>query len=240
LIAAQPQNNDPRAASTYHALTFGWICGELVRRIDGRSIGSFFREEIADPLALEIWIGLPADLEPRVSRVEMSPHWGASPASISANLERDELLRSVFANPRRYEPEHFPWNETSWHVAEVPAANAIATARAVATLYGSLDELLGSATLNLVQERQSATHDSLSGIEIAFGAGFQLQTSRQLFGPVARALGHSGSGGSRHGFWPDERVGFSYAMNLMRDDPEDDRAVALLAALHDGVRGTRR
>src|SRR5262249_47251393 len=61
LLAEQPQNADPRAIDVYHALTFGWLCGELVRRVDGRTIGRFFAEEVASPLRLELWLGLPAE-----------------------------------------------------------------------------------------------------------------------------------------------------------------------------------
>src|SRR4051812_11343766 len=67
LLAAQATETDPRAVAAYHPLTYGWLCGELIRRVDGRSIGRFFAEEVAGPLGLEIWIGLPAALEPRVA-----------------------------------------------------------------------------------------------------------------------------------------------------------------------------
>ncbi len=101
LVASQPLSSDPRAEATYHALTFGWICGEVLRRIDGREIGRFFAEEVAGPLGLEIRIGLPEDLQERVARVELAPGWGTSPSFAPERLASDPLLRSVFGNPAR-------------------------------------------------------------------------------------------------------------------------------------------
>ena len=82
LLAAQPQSADPRAATCYHALTFGWLCGELVLRTDGRSIGRFFAEEVAGPLELDLWIGLPEEQEPRVATIELG-----------SDVELDTLVR---------------------------------------------------------------------------------------------------------------------------------------------------
>ena len=75
LLAAQPQETDPRAAGAYHGMTYGWLCGELIRRVDGRTVGRFFADEIATPLGLEIWIGLPPTLEHRVARLEFGRDW---------------------------------------------------------------------------------------------------------------------------------------------------------------------
>ncbi|GGM36368.1 serine hydrolase domain-containing protein [Dactylosporangium sucinum] len=226
LVAAQPQSNDRRAADTYHTLTFGWLCGELLRRIDGRTVGRFFAEEVAGPLGIEAWIGLPAALEPRVARLELDLHAPGPP-------EHDAFARSVLANPVRRERLGFPGNERAWHAAEVPAANGIATARAVALLYGRLDRLVGAATLDLARRPLSVRVDPLHGGAMAFGVGFQVQTEAQPFGPPPDAFGHGGFGGSLHGRWPGSRVGFSYATNLLRDDPGDRRAARVLAALHD-------
>jgi CubicO group peptidase (beta-lactamase class C family) len=233
LLAAQAQNQDPRAASTYHALTYGWLCGELVRRVDGRSLGCFFEEEVAQPLGLELWIGLPKEFESRVARVELGPDWGSAPPFNATQLACDPLLRSVFANPIRYDPAGFPWNERAWHAAEVPAANAIGTARSIAVLYGNLDKILSRETLDLLRRPLSCERDTLLGGPMSFGVGFQLQTNELApFGPPPEAFGHGGSGGSRHGCWPEQRIGFSYAMNLMRDDVDDVRAASLLEALY--------
>ena len=228
LLASQPRSGDPRARLTYHAVTFGWLCGELVRRVDGRSLGQFFSQEIARPLDLEMWIGLPPELEPRTSTVELAPTWTSA---ADEQLAPDPLRRSV-ENPPRYQPESsFPWNEPAWHAAEVPSSNGIATARSVARYYANLDRVLSQPTLRLGTTVLSTRHDPLLGRVTSFGVGFQLQTELRTLGPMADAYGHGGAGGSVHGRWPRHRLGFSYAMNQLRDDPRDVRAAALLAAL---------
>jgi CubicO group peptidase (beta-lactamase class C family) len=235
LVAAQPRSTDPRAARTYHALTYGWICGELVRRVTEMSVGRFFDEEIARPRRLEIWLGLPEELEPRVSRVSVAPGWGAAGALSAQRLAADPLLRSI-ANPVRYDPQSsFPWNERLWHAAEVPGANAIGAARSIAAMYGDIETLLSPATLELAQQPLSSRLDALVSKPMSFGVGFQLQTEELQFGPPADAFGHGGAGGSCHGFWPTQRVGFSYSMNLLRDDSDDVRARRLLETLYECV-----
>lgn len=232
LLARQPRSRDPRATRTYHAVTFGWLCGELLRRVDGRSIGRFFAEEVARPLDLDLWIGLPPGLEPRVSTVELAPTWTGTSGSADGRLAMDPLRRAV-ENPPRYQPESFPWNEPAWHAAEVPSSNGIGTARSVARFYARLDRLLSPATLQLGRTALSTRYDPLLDRPTSFGVGFQLQTDTLTLGPVPDAFGHGGAGGSVHGRWPRQRLGFSYAMNLLRDDPGDTRGAALLGALQD-------
>ena len=231
LLARQPRSADPRATRTYHAATFGWLCGELVRRVDGRSIGLFFADEIARPLDLEIWIGLPAELEPRVSVVELSPTWGGG-IGILAGDQADDPLRRAVDNPPRYDEENFPWNERAWHAAEVPSSNGIGTARSIARFYASLDRLLSPETLRLGSTPLSTRYDPLLGKVTSFGVGFELQTGRLPLGPPADAFGHGGAGGSKHGRWPRQRLGFSYVMNLLCDESADVRGTALLDALY--------
>jgi CubicO group peptidase (beta-lactamase class C family) len=232
LVAAQPRFEDPRAARAYHPLTFGWICGELVRRIDGREIGRFFAEEVARPLDLEIYIGLPERLEPRVSRLELAESWNAS--GIFGDGGEDELLRAVWANPVVWTRETLPWNSAAYHRAEIAGAGGIATARAMAGLYASLGRLLSPEALALGATELEHRHDPLVDESASFGVGFELQCEQVRFGPPADGFGHTGAGGSVHGRWPSAGIGFSYAMNLMRDDcPEGDpRPSALLEALY--------
>jgi CubicO group peptidase (beta-lactamase class C family) len=231
LLARQARSRDPRASRTYHAVTFGWLCGELIHRVDGRSVGQFFDQEIARPLDLEIWIGLPHDLEQRVSTVELAPTWTGS----ADDALMTDPLRRVLANPPRYQPGSFPWNEPAWHAAEVPSSNGIGTPRSVARFYASLDKLLSPATLQLGSTVLSSRFDPLLDRLTSFGVGFQLQTDRFTLGPVPDAFGHGGAGGSVHGRWPRQRLGFSYGMNMLRDDPGDQRAAALLRTLYDCV-----
>jgi CubicO group peptidase (beta-lactamase class C family) len=233
LLAAQAQSGDERAGRAYHALTYGWLCGELVHRIDGRSMGHFFAEEVAQPLDLELFIGMPAELEARVSRLELAGTWGKGTVFDPELAARDDLVRAVWANPPVWTRDGFPWNDPVYHQAEIPAANAIGTARAIATLYGSLDRLISPEILALSRTELERRYDPLAGEPQRFGAGFELQTEHKLFGPPPEAFGHSGAGGSIHGAWPTQRIGFSYAMNLMHDHQNGDpRPQALLDALH--------
>lgn len=239
-IAAQPQETDSRAADMYHPLTYGWLCGELVRRVDGRSVGTFFRDEIAVPLELEIWIGLPPDLEPRVANLSYGPDWGTTVPG-EDGCEDDELLGRVWNNPPLFPADHIPWNSRASHAAEIPGLGAIGSARSIARLHGCLAlggeldgvRLLSASTIERSREVIVSRRDPLLGEHQVFGLGFELQNELSKFGPPGEALGYSGAGGSIHGSWPREGVGFSYSMNEMRDDgPIDSRARALLRATY--------
>lgn len=238
LLAAQAQFTDPRAARCYHPLTFGWLCGELLRRVDGRSIGRFFAEVVAEPLELEIYIGLPEELEPRVSRLELFESWPTLPYFDPSQIAEDPLSSAAWSNPPLFVRESFPWNGRLFHAAEIPGGGAIATARSMATLYGNLDRILAPETLALATAELERRVDGFSPpeetLEAVYGAGFALQSDLMEMGPPADAFGFGGAGGSTHGRWPGLEVGFSYAMNMMRDDfPEVDlRSQALLEALY--------
>jgi CubicO group peptidase (beta-lactamase class C family) len=242
-LAAQPQETDPRTAVVYHPITYGWLCAELVRRADpaGRSVGRFLADEVVGPLGLELWLGLPAQLEERVATLRYGPEWGLS-VGREDPFPGDALWTAIWANPPLFPPgEPPPWNRRAWHAAEIPAANAIGTARSLARIYGALAcggaldgaRLLSPQGVARASAQLSAGTDAFTDEPLAFGVGFELQTGAATFGPAAQAFGHTGAGGSVHGAWPAQRTGFSYAMNELRDDPEGDpRARALLAALH--------
>jgi CubicO group peptidase (beta-lactamase class C family) len=225
----------PGSRLAYHALTYGWLAGELVRRTDGRTVGRFLAEEIAEPLGLDLWIGLPAELEPRVARLRRAADY--VPA---ITPDADPLVATVYANPDFLTGERFVWNDPAYHRAEIPGANAIATARSVAQLYGVLacggGELLREETVALGRTELARAPCALTGYPYAFGVGFELQTEVRAFGPPEDAFGHTGAGGSAHGAWPSLRVGFSYATNELRSYETDTRARRLLAALHEAVR----
>lgn len=249
LLAGQAMETDPRAGFVYHPLTFGWLGGELVRRVDGRSVGHFFAEEVARPLGLEIWIGTSPELEDRVARLEYAPDWGDSFSVSEAEAAADDLKAAIWANPPGHTPDDVFWNLPAFHQAEIPAATAIGTARSIARLYGCLargGELEGArvisdAMLDRGRRERSSGKDPFLGDPMRFALGFQLQTGLGVFGPPADAFGHSGAGGSVHGAWPTERVGVSYAMNQLRNSaPVDPRAQALLTSLHRAVQAHRR
>ncbi len=237
ILAAQAPNPDPRAALCYHALTYGWLCGELVRQVDGRSVGKFFEDEVAGPLGVEFWIGLPEAQEPRVTTLELAPDWGLKAPRGPEDFARDPLLRSVWGNPPIFDRAAFFWNDRALHAAEMPGANGIGAARGVAKIYGCLatggSPLLSTETLALGRTVLADGWDALHEDRRRVGVGFNLQTETMNYGPAEDAFGHGGAGGSNHGAWPELGVGWSYAMNLMRDgERPDPRPKALLEALH--------
>ncbi|WP_027006145.1 serine hydrolase domain-containing protein [Conexibacter woesei] len=243
LLADQPPDPDPRAADVYHAFTYGWLCGEVVRRAAGRDVGTFFAEEVAGPLGLDLWIGLPPEHEPRVStlRYAPAPGWSGGPAGDPAAVAADDLRAGVWANPPVFPPDGIPWNRPDWHRAQIPGAGAIGTARSIARLYaclargGEMDgvRLLSAATLAAGTAERSRRREPLLDEPVAFGVGFQRNTEREPYGPAPDAFGHGGAGGSCHCAWPSRRVGLSYAMNTLRDDElVDPRAQALMRALY--------
>ncbi len=245
LLGDQGMETDPRAAFVYHPLTYGWLCGEIVRRVDGRSVGAFFAEEIARPLGLDLWIGIGPELEDRVARLEYAPDWGTTFSVSAAEAAADPLRAAIWANPPGHTPEDNFWNLPAFHQAEIPAATAIGTARSIARLYGCLARggeldgvrIVSEDTLVSGRRERSRGVDPFLGEPMAFGVGFQLQTEIMAFGPPPDAYGHRGAGGSVHGVWPTERIGVSYAMNQLRaSQMVDPRADALLTSLYSAVK----
>lgn len=227
-VAAEAPYWEPGTRLAYHALTYGWICDDLVRRVDGRSVSRFFAEEVAAPLGLQAWIGLPPELEPRVIALVRGGDYrltfeGDEPSPLVATVYGDLL-------------GGFLWNDPAVHRAEIPGAGAIAAPRSVARLYGQLGDLLSAETIALGQTELSRGPCAITGRPYAFGVGFELQTELERFGPPADAYGHTGSGGSTHGAWPSHGVGFSYAVDELRLEAGDDRSRRVLAALHAAVR----
>jgi CubicO group peptidase (beta-lactamase class C family) len=245
LLAEQPAIHPPGAAFYYHALTFGWLCGELVRRIDGRSVGRFFRDEIATPLGLDAWIGLPDEHEPRVARLVGDAGFGAQRHDDQARPERDPVAWSIWGNPGRFTTGELPANARYWHRAEVPASNGIASARSIARLYGCLARggeidgvrLVSPETVELGTAGQVRDVEPYLNRTMAYAVGFQLQTEFEPLGPPQDAFGHVGAGGSVHAAWPEWRAGISYLTNTLRDsdDGRDPRSTALLQAAHDAL-----
>jgi CubicO group peptidase (beta-lactamase class C family) len=228
----------PVGAATYHALTYGWLCDALVRRVDGRSIGRFVADEIAAPLGLDLSIGTPAERARRAAEMRQAPNYALS--AFLTDGEPDPRLAYVYGNP----PILGGWNDPAMLALEVPGANCVTTARSLARLYGCLAmggeldgvRLLQPETVELGRRQLSAGEDPLSGRFLRFGVGFELAPNPSELGPAADAFGHTGSGGSSHGAWPSRRTGFSFTMSEMRPENDDGRAGRILATLHAAVR----
>ena len=130
--AAEAPFWEPGTQVAYHALTYGWLCDGLVRRVDGRSVGRFFAEEVAAPLGLDLWIGLPEEQDGRVARLSAAADYGITYLGDGP----EPLLEAVYGSIARAAAS--AWNEPAFHRAEIPGANAIGDARSIARLYGCL------------------------------------------------------------------------------------------------------
>jgi CubicO group peptidase (beta-lactamase class C family) len=236
-IAAEPPLTEP-GRPCYHALTYGWLAAELVRRVDGRSIGRMAAEELAEPLGLDIAIGVDPSSPLAAGLATVRP---AADYALSAYLsdDPDPRLRLVYGNPPLGPPS---WNDPGLLALEVPAVNAVATARSLAGLYGGLvrpeDPLVRPETLAIGCSEASCGDDPLSGRPLRFGpTGYELAGTPSELGPPQDAFGHTGAGGGSHGAWPSLRTGFSYVTADLRPENADGRARDLLGALHTAIAG---
>jgi CubicO group peptidase (beta-lactamase class C family) len=191
--------------------TFGWIVGEVVRRVTGRTLGTFFREDVAAPLGLDFWVGLPEELEPRVAR--LVPPKGDMQAFFDA-LGDDVLLGRATTGPSGHFAYDDMWNRRELHACELPSSNGIGDARSLARLYASLigdvDDvrMLQAGTLARATEQQVRGPDKVILTETAFGLGFMLPPSVNAR-VRSSAFGHAGAGGSLA--YADPRAGFAFA-----------------------------
>ncbi len=234
-LAAQAPAADPRAAFMYHAITWGWLVDELVRRVDGRTVSRFFAEEFAVPLGLEVWIGLPEELQWRAATM-------VAPDGVLVDGPWTELNRP---NPLWVPGAEKIWNSFEYASGGLAAVGGFATARGMARFYASLlgevdgVRVLTPETIELGRQEIRRGIEPTWGSEIAYGAGFELQTPDARLGDPADTFGHAGAGGSRHAAWPSRETAYSYLMNEVRVGP-DDRSLTLLSALSRGSRATAR
>ena len=222
VLAAEAPWWEPGTQHGYHALTFGFLVGEVVRRVDGRTLGAYFREELAAPLGLDFHIGFGAELDERVAEMLPAPPPAAGAPNLFANMDPESLVSKVFNNPTSG-PGMV--NSRAWRAAEIPAANGHGTARGLARIYGALarDGVLdGRRVLSPTQIAAANTEQAygkdqvLAPLHTRFGLGFFLTQPMIPFGPNPRSFGHPGAGGSIAFADPDARVGFAYVMNQMQ------------------------
>ncbi|MFI5316603.1 MAG: serine hydrolase domain-containing protein [Myxococcota bacterium] len=230
-LAAQQPLWEPGTRSGYHALTFGHLIGELLRRIDGRSLGRFFREEVAEKLGAEFWIGLPESEEPRVA--EMIPPDPPAPLSEPPRPGDDHYeFRRALANPAVTQAIA---NTRAWRAAEVPAANGQANARGAARVLaalacgGALDgvRLLRESSVATAITEQCYGRDLVLG-PMRWGLGLMLVSKDLPLSPNPRTFGHGGWGGSFALGDCDARVSLAYVMNRMSQGTTGDRRLGRL------------
>ncbi|MCV7173282.1 beta-lactamase family protein [Mycobacterium manitobense] len=222
LAAAEPWWS-PGTAQGYHMVSFGFILGELVRRVTGRTLGQYLRTEIAEPLGIDVHIGLPAAEHHRCADMIGKPHIrdvlaaGDAPAMPVSLAEHPKAGLSVAMG-------HIPDDElgshalTRWRRGEFPATNAHVSAIGMATFYNALAQgkLLSPEHLDLVRICQGGNDtDLVLGSRVAdhgWGLGYMLN-QRRVAGPNPRSFGHGGSGGSFAFADLENRIGYAYVMN---------------------------
>src|SRR3954451_13329133 len=229
-LAAQAPQWEPGTAAGYHSLTQGFLVGEVVRRVTGRSLGAFFAAEVAGPLGADFSIGLPAEHDSRVAPTVPPPgqddDYAASAPGTSAAPTAGTAVRVRDGN------------SLAWRRAEIPAASGFGNARSVAVVQSGMAcggsvggvRLLSPAGCDLAGQEQFSGEDRRLGMRVRWGLGYG------LFGS---SLGWGGWGGSLVLIDPENHMAVAYVTNQMREPADDDRGLDLVMAAYDGLPGVR-
>ncbi len=225
-LAAQTPWWRPGERHGYHALTYGWLVGQVIRNITGMTVGQYLKREITGPLGLDLHIGLdPAEHSRSATMIMLG----------RPTLHRDAVrfAAAIVKNPRGPTASAFtnPWsivtgvNTKAWRSAEIPAANGQSTARALAGLYGALaaggsngnTEILSPAMIEQCAAEAVCGQDTVLKLSTRFGPGFMLNQDNPSgnFGPGEKSFGHPGAGGCLGFADPDRKLGFGYIINKM-------------------------
>ncbi len=238
-LAAEEPWWEPGSASGYHAMTYGFLVGEVIRRISGKTPGVFLRDEVTRPLGADFHIGLAASEDSRIA--DMVPPLPQEMAAAGAGLVPDSLLAKVMGNPLVMPAVA---NQRAWRAAEIPAANGHGNARSVARIMAALAcggstggvRLLGEKSIARAIETQSDGKDLVLPLAIRWGLGFILSSPELPFGPNPRTFGHGGWGGSLGIADRDARVSWAYVMNKMSPGTTGDaRSAPMVTALYSAL-----
>lgn len=228
-LAAQSPLWTPGSRVAYHALTYGYLLAEVLRRVTGRSVGTLVRELLAEPYGLDLHLGAPASLDKRVARLDRAPDYRIS------TFLHDPARRAIVERMYRgiLDSGDLP-NKPEYRRAELAGGGALGTARSMAKLYDLLTTggLVSASTLARCTRTWSEGLDVINDRPLRFGLGFELADSLGTYGPAEVAFGHSGAGGGRHGAWPEAELGFSFTTAELRSEDADGPADRLLAALY--------
>ncbi|MEN8161668.1 MAG: serine hydrolase domain-containing protein [Myxococcota bacterium] len=236
-LAAQAPWWEPGTQSGYHAVTQGYLQGEIVRRVTGRSIGTFFREEVAEPLGADFHIGLDAKHDHRVGelippRIGLGAAAAPAPGSVAARTFAGYALTAREPQTR------------AWRAAEIPAAGGTGNARSVARIHsalacgGAVDgvSLLSAAGVDRVLDEQTRGTDLVMGVPLVFGMGFGINDPSFPVSPNPRAFFWGGWGGSLAIIDLDSRTSIAYVMNRMEADLMGDlRGGSIAAAVYQSL-----
>ncbi len=230
LLAAQEPWWEPGTASGYHAVTQGYLEGEIVRRITGQTIGEFAAKEITGPLGADFHIGTPPECDARVGHV-------IPPATLLSDVvDRDSLAAQMFRHPTMGAGAA---NTIPWRRAEIPAAGGHGNARSVAMIHAPMAcggeangvRLLSATGADPVFDEQTYAQDLVLPLKLRHGIGFGLPSAEMPISPSERACFWGGWGGSIIVIDLDQRMTYSYVMNRMGEGTTGDLrgAMPLLA-----------
>ncbi len=239
LLAAQAPWWEPGTASGYHAITQGYLVGEVVRRVAGESVGTFFAKELAGPLGADFHIGTPEECDPRVALV--IPPSGPLPIP----EDPSEVLLKTFGNPPISAPQSW---EIPWRRAEIPAGGGHGNARSVAMVQSALSNggetggtrLLSAKGCEAVFDEQIQGVDLILGLPVRLGMNYGLNSADLPISPNPRACFWGGWGGSIVVNDFDARMTVAYVMNRMGEGTMGDTrgASLVMAALLTDVSGS--
>ena len=227
-LAAMAPLWPPGTASGYHPITFGYLAGEIFRRIDGRTMGTALRQDLAEPLGLDLWIGLPDAEAPRLAELQRPtalPDFGPMNAATRAAF----LTRWAQPGGR---------GADAWRRFELPSATGHATALALARVMGGLandgwldgETLLSPALIAEAARQRIRGPDLVLPFEISWGAGFMRNETVHPWGQGDQTFGHAGWGGSCAFADPERRLGGAYVMNRQSAELLGDRRPRRLIA----------
>jgi CubicO group peptidase (beta-lactamase class C family) len=246
MAAAEPWW-EPGTRHGYHAVTFGHLVGEVIRRVTGLTVGEYFKKEIAEPLGIDFQIGFGSEHDARTADMIPAP---------LPTLDSNSPMAKVFGDPNSMNFRAFMisldtildstyMNTREWRAAEIPAANGHGNARALARLYGALarggelggfrimsEEAIAAATVE-----QSYGEDAIMMLPSRIGLGYMLDLPEMQMSPSGRMFGHGGMGGSFGYADPETRMGIGYAMNKMIFSEElvDPRWAGMFNAVYDAL-----
>jgi CubicO group peptidase (beta-lactamase class C family) len=234
LLAAEAPQWDPGSRSGYHALSIGYLGHGLVRRVTGKSVGEYFRDEIGAPLSVDFHMGVgPAD----VGRIAEIAHDGQPMSGGEAAYNVHQTRAHVYLPIRPGIA-----NDPRWQATGIASAGGCGSARALARVYGALAtdrriegvELVSERALAAATTPQIENEDLVLRIARTWGIGFVLNKGSDAYGPNPKAFGHRGWGGSFAFADPEHRIGVAYAMNFMREPvgADDQRFASLVKVLY--------
>jgi CubicO group peptidase (beta-lactamase class C family) len=248
-LAAQKPWWEPGSGVGYHALTFGHLVGEVIRRVTGKSVGTYWREEFAGPLGLDFQIGFGPEDDSRAADMIPAPLPAFDPSNplmVAMANPSSMTFKAFFVSPLpMVNPLYM--NTREWRAGEFPAANGHGTARALAALYSALatdgklngKNILKPETIEMATQTQSQGECQVMFFPLRVGVGFMLDIPEYQISPSGKIFGHPGMGGSFGYADPEARFGVGYTMNKMElPDPqnrEDPRWRGMFDAIYASV-----